>query len=418
MNIALLIKDDRLKECFVREKSNPEWELVFLDGPESVSESGMMSRWDALVLSDRCFDFSGLADAVERLLDSGKIGKIAVLLSNRHLVEENEKYLKFCLYHDLIHTHPGQSVEAIVRHVYRSISGEASAQAKAKRNKTAVFMGSTPNIGTTLAAFGTAAQMAMRTDRTIAYLCLNLKSSKIHRYLGVDRPPVTLDEIRPELKSMSLDRQRLKRCCEKIKGFDNLYVLFGNMLREQAEFYTPDDMDYLLQLASETFDVCIVEVSAYWDNAATACAGLFADTRVVVTSAQLACFQEDIARWLQTIAPMFGLHASGFDLFVTRQPDAGSFRGFHPKDIRRETGMNVIGGMRADPRADPMLDQGQIVELVTGKTAAARDLGRMAHTLIALYRLDGTDIPVKKAAAGNMFSGSGGARILNLFGRG
>ncbi len=43
----------------------------------------------------------------------------------------------------------------------------------------AVFVGTTPGIGTTAAAFRTAAALASgNSNSRIAYLCLNLKSSK------------------------------------------------------------------------------------------------------------------------------------------------------------------------------------------------------------------------------------------------
>lgn len=73
----------------------------------------------------------------------------------------------------------------------------------------AVFIGTTPNIGTTAAAFAAAYRIAEASGKPIGYLCLNLKSAKIHRYLGIDEPLVTLDKLRPELRSYTLSPEQL-----------------------------------------------------------------------------------------------------------------------------------------------------------------------------------------------------------------
>ena len=50
------------------------------------------------------------------------------------------------------------------------------------------FVGTTPNIGTTTAAYAAACRIAELTGLPAAFLCLNLKSAKIHRYVGADHP--------------------------------------------------------------------------------------------------------------------------------------------------------------------------------------------------------------------------------------
>ena len=66
------------------------------------------------------------------------------------------------------------------------------------------FVGTTPNIGTTVTALAAACRISQECGQSVGYLCLNLKSSKIHRYVGVDSPSATLDSLRPELKTDSL----------------------------------------------------------------------------------------------------------------------------------------------------------------------------------------------------------------------
>ncbi|GIQ64776.1 hypothetical protein PACILC2_33440 [Paenibacillus cisolokensis] len=98
------------------------------------------------------------------------------------------------------------------------------------------FVGTTPNIGVTSAAFAFAYRTAEASGKPVGFLCMNLKSAKIHRFLGMDGPSSTLDGLRPELRAGSLTPEKLLHASHRVKGMPNLHVLFGNMLRDQAEF--------------------------------------------------------------------------------------------------------------------------------------------------------------------------------------
>lgn len=205
--------------------------------------------------------------------------------------------------------------------------------------------------------------------------------------MGVDEPVTTLDSIRADLKAQGAVRERWMRYFEPVKGIPNLHVLYGNMLREQAEFFTPEDMIYVLEMASCCFDLCIVEVNAYWDNAATICGIMYADTKIIVTSKEMTHFQEDINRWNKSMSGMFGVEPSSFDIFINQSDKSAGFGGISAKDIRKETGMPIIGEMRKHPQAAEYLNRGKIVELFMNDPLAIYDLSGLAHTLIGLYGL-------------------------------
>jgi len=126
--------------------------------------------------------------------------------------------------------------------------------------KLAAFAGSTPNIGTSLTAYGTAHRIASLTGRKVGFLCLNLKSAKTHLYLGIDKPDVTLDGVRPELRAGTLTGEKLRQYAFRAPGPGELSVLFGNLSREQAEYYEPEDMSRLLAAAREAFDLTVADV--------------------------------------------------------------------------------------------------------------------------------------------------------------
>jgi len=228
------------------------------------------------------------------------------------------------------------------------------------RSPLVTFMGTTPNIGTTLAAYATACRLAEGSGLPVGYLCLNLKSSKLHRYLRVDRPAVSLDRLRPELHAATLTADKLKLGAYRPPGMPNLYVLFGNLMRDQAEFYRPEEIEHLLETAASAFRLTVVDVSAYWDNAATITANRLSDSRIVVTTPALSHFQEDGKRWLGSSSPLFGIPADAYETVIVEPPWRNG--GYSMKDVQKEIGLASIGELRV---TEPMLvglDSGKLQE--------------------------------------------------------
>ncbi len=387
MKGVFLINDDELLQQLQNASILKKDEFIFHNNLESIQQSIEDKCIDAWVLSDRFFDFLGLCEYIEEINERRHENtQIIVLLSNHHDARKNEQYVRFFLTHHIKYIVPGCSSALIVGKIFELIRGEGS---KKNGNKNVVlFMGSTPNIGTTVVSFGTSFQIAKQTDKEIAYICLNLKSSKIHRYLGIDQPFTTLDGIRAEIKSHGLTEERMKQYCEKLKDQPNLYVLFGNMIREQAEYYTMDDIDYLLTILSATFDLCIVEVNAYWDNAATISSLMYADTKIILSTTKLVDFQEDLNRWLKSLSPVFDIEPHHFDLFITQTHSNFKSNGFRIRDVRKETEMNVIGHLSKLEHMDEWLNQGRIVDLLNSEPKLYESLSDVVHMVMKLYDLE------------------------------
>src|SRR5690606_34102422 len=133
-----------------------------------------------VVLSDRYFDFSSFCDFTESLRERQPDLRITILLSDRHDRSINERWMKTCLANGYFWVSPHRTKDMIIQQLQDFINGSA-APARADSSKLLVFMGSTPNIGATLIAFGTAVELARGSEHRVGYICLNLKSSKLHR---------------------------------------------------------------------------------------------------------------------------------------------------------------------------------------------------------------------------------------------
>ncbi|MFC5406907.1 hypothetical protein [Cohnella soli] len=251
--------------------------------------------------------------------------------------------------------------------------------------KLAVFAGSTPNIGTSLAAFGTAHRVAALTGRSVGYLCLNLKSAKTHLYLGVDKPEVTLDGVRPELRAGTLNGDKLKQYAYRSTALGELRVLFGNMAREQAEYYEPEDIRRLLAASRQAFELTIADVSAYWDNAATVCAMQEADDRYLVTTGSLSHFQEDVHRWTFQVGSQFGMTPEQFRLVMLKRNQRMT-GGYGMREIRKEVGCAEWTELKLLESAHLQLDSGRLDEWLAEQNHLSSAFDEVAVPM--LKRLD------------------------------
>lgn len=394
MKIAIVTQDDALAQQWVSGTVRSGLSVSLFHQPESLTAAIAAESFDHIVLSDRYFDLHSFCEYAERLKENCPQTALTVLLSDRHDVDENGKWLKYCLVNGIHYVPPHRTRDAIHRLLLRRLYGDEGAPETAAGGKVIVFVGSTPNIGTTFVSFGTAYGLACRTARSVAYLCLNLKSSKLHRYMGIEKPEASLDQLRAEIRSRSLRTERLHAYCETVRGRPNLRVLFGNQLREQAEFFTPEDIEHLVQVARRAFDVCIVEVNAYWDNAATVCALLQADSRVLVTTPELTHFQEDTDRWLRGLCPILGLSAESFDLVLVQAGAGSGSAGIRSRDVRRETGLTLIGRVGKYELTETV-NQGKLLELLAGPHPLNRDLSGIVTLLAAVGGIEASPHPAR-----------------------
>jgi len=250
------------------------------------------------------------------------------------------------------------------------------------------FCGTTPNIGTTVVAFGTAIELARRMKDDVAYICLNLKSSKIHRYLGVDEPADSIDAFRAEIRARALSPDRLRRKAWRDPRRElpaNLFVVFGNRLREQADYFSGEDVSYFLENARRAFRLCVVDVHAFWDNAATVTTMRKANVRLLVTTPDVTHFQEDMDRWFKTLAPYADIATSDMRL-VLNHPNAPGGVGVAAADVCRETGIKLAAVIPHCSEMLSVLNQGRILDIFRRFSAVDESVRSLADRLVTMFR--------------------------------
>jgi Flp pilus assembly CpaE family ATPase len=395
MNIALLVSEQLVGAFRAVLRDGRAAISVFEDSEEFI-QALSKGDFEYAAVSDELFSPLSWEEFLDRLFRYCPAPQVTVLLSNRSEGRAKEAYWKSCLARRMEVVHCSGDLRAAATAAMKKLEGDSAGTVDYEKGRVVMFVGSTPNIGTTHIAFGTAVRLAMETTCTVGYLCLNLKSSKIHRYIGRDDPAHTLDGLRAELRSRSLYRERLLRSCETLPAAPRLYVLPGNMIREQAEFFDADDIDHLLDVAVQAFDIVITDVNAYWDNAATVTTARRADRKIFVTSGDIAQFQEDTRRWLYAVASMIGLEPSGFDLVVNGF-EASACSGIRGKDIAKETGMQLLAQIHRHSAIGAAVNEGRLLELYLSEGPMVHELAGLIEVLIALFKLPRPEPPLRKS---------------------
>lgn len=364
----------------------PEDEWLVFDGVEELRNTLESEKWDLAVIGGgwKAGDPAGAVNIAANLKRIQPSLQFAVVAKDPPEGTAG--------YKNVSHIPVGDTPERTAGHIIDFVYGNQAPPAAAQNN-IVTFIGSTPNIGTTIVSFGTAAVLAQSAEQSIGYICLNLKSSKLHRYMGKDESPFALDGLRAEIKCRGLSGNRLLQYSESVKGIPNLHLLYGTVQREQAEFYEPEDVEHLLQAASQAFDVCIVEVNAYWDNAATVVAMLEAGQRVVVTTANLGHFQEDMDRGLKAMAAVYGIPAESILLALNMYDSLEGSGGISNVDIRKETGMKIAAEVGRHRDLLECVNQGRLLDLFLGNHPVKQQLLPLAHRFILHFGL------MKQAAA-------------------
>lgn len=188
-----------------------------------------------------------------------------------------------------------------------------------RSSQVIALLGTTPNIGTTLVGLTVSVRLAELTKKRVAYLCLNLKSSKLHRYMGIGENRASLDELLPHLRSGSFNRQMLHHAMHRYSNMLELYILFGNRYRETAEYYGVEELLGLIHEAREAYDYVLLDVSAYWDNAGTVSALLEANRVLLMTTNALSHFQEDYVSWVGVMGEHMQLDSKALYCTVIKQ---------------------------------------------------------------------------------------------------
>lgn len=145
------------------------------------------------------------------------------------------------------------------------------------------FISPISNVGLTSTVLSVANTIGKLTDAKIAVLGLNAWDDgvdQLHHYEGK-----YLSDVKTQLTNRLLDPESLIKLFH-YEASSPFYYLAGNQNTKMERLFTVEEIDYLISLARETFDLVLIDAGSHWDNANMLQSLYHADLKMVVINQQ------------------------------------------------------------------------------------------------------------------------------------
>lgn len=214
----------------------------------------------------------------------------------------------------------GSTAQEATRGFAAFMSGLGKGQRKSghRTGKVAAVWSAASKDGATTVAVNTALAIAALSKLNVGLIDANLRNPEIRPHLNLDHNNPSHFQLRPKLQTQTLLPEELLKTCSTYRKMPRLHILTGTQRRDTAADMTPEMMAHLLQTARQTFDITIVDLNAYPDNAATVCAVRDADIRMLVTQNNYASYRVSWGEWYECYWKYCGIPLSDISLIVNR----------------------------------------------------------------------------------------------------
>ncbi|WP_163859596.1 AAA family ATPase [Paenibacillus elgii] len=172
--------------------------------------------------------------------------------------------------------------------------------------------------GATTVAVNTALALASANRLRVGLIDANLRNPEIRSQLNLTETDRSQFKLRPKLQTHTLQPEDLLDSCITYRKMNGLHILTGSPRRDTALDMTPEMMAHLLQTARSVFDVTLVDLNAYPDNAATVCTVRGADIRWLVAQNNYASYRTSWREWFDCYWKYCGLTPSDVSLILNR----------------------------------------------------------------------------------------------------
>lgn len=157
--------------------------------------------------------------------------------------------------------------------------------AKKKGGRVVGLFGTHSGAGLSTTVMNIARVLASETTSSIAVLSLNPWDTADYFY---DYSGLYLNEIKTELATKNISKERLKDVMNHRKRF---WQLAGNKDIKLQRYFTTEEIEYLITLARDTFDIVLIDAGCHFDNACYGQAFTMSDMKFLVTNQDIKGFR-------------------------------------------------------------------------------------------------------------------------------
>ncbi len=183
---------------------------------------------------------------------------------------------------------------------------------------TTVWSASCKDGATTVAANAALTLAREAPALRVGLLDLNLKNPELRIAFRTQDGGRTSAALRPKLQTGALTPGELRESTVPYRKQPNLRVLYGTHRRDTAADVSPEMMETLLTVCRRTFDVTLLDVGSFPDNAATVCGVRGADVRWLVAGNRPSSYLWSWGEWYACYWKLCGLEAADVELVCNR----------------------------------------------------------------------------------------------------
>ncbi|MEC3018344.1 ParA family protein [Bacillus cereus] len=319
MLIGVISQDNTYKQLFSQEKiiesvfTINEWQQKFTVDVEVV------------FLDGKIVDFNDIAN-IRELYPNVRVYYQPNDIKNSTITKTIEM---ICKAYDVTILHEGLTNKQVAKEIMRGINRNGV------QNKQIIsFFGTHSSVGVSTTVFDVAHALSKKVHEKVLVLSLNAwdTSDYFYRYKGK-----YLNDLKVDLQTKSLTKSGLENAVSKCKNF---YHLAGNRDVRLQRFYNVAEIAYLLEIASETFDVVLIDGGVHFDNACSIQSLFTSSIRFLITTQEDKGYKYYFPQMYSQLLEPAGIKKDDFMLIINKHRNDMSI--VSNKDIQDEVGMSVI----------------------------------------------------------------------------
>lgn len=299
MRIALISNDAELHKEIVK---NDHFDVVITENLKGVG------AFDVVIISDRIINYNELSIQFNTDTKEHQNRHLFYMLSNKYSYQAIDNIKSISKTINITIIPPKLSVSQIVNRVVEIVFPNISEKGK----NIITFFGADSKVGTTMITQSTAEMLTKNTNAKIGLFFLNGNPS--NHYLK-QREKMGLDDIKIKLFNNILTSDELISAC--VTEDKALYVLSGVESMLDIRHYHPEHIDSLLKLASEKFNLILIDAGSNLDSGLAIASLNSTSNRYLVTTQQEVA-RRSYERSERQILNLLDINSNDFMLIVNK----------------------------------------------------------------------------------------------------
>lgn len=264
----------------------------------------------AIVLDGDLYDIHNLSDLRDKYPNTPVFYKPKSI--NSDVIMKNLTHL--CAAHKVKMLSEYNTWEQTVQEILNQLTDRQSFLSK----RLIGFFGSHSGAGVSTTVLNVARSLSKRVEEKVLVLSLNSWDPADYFY---DYKGHYLNDLKIDLKTQNLSPARLQEAVSKHESF---YHLAGNRDIKMQRFYQPHEIQHLIKVAHEIFDVILIDAGTHFDTAPTIQSYLSSNLKFLVATQEEKGYRGYFPYVYQQLIEPIGGKSEDFMLVVNRYQPANT----------------------------------------------------------------------------------------------